>query len=82
MCLYIDEGSPSSKTYIHRPQRRAQILAVVGMDEKKDCGCRKGGGAGTEHILATSEFVVAVVGAVEPNRVIDVRHQDEVHEAG
>lgn len=82
MCPYIDARNPSSKTYIHRPQRRAQILAVVGVDEKEDCGCRKGGGAGTEDMLAASEFVVAVVGVVEPNRVIDVGHQDEVHEAG
>ena len=67
-----------SKTYIHLPQRRAKILAIVRMDEEEEGGGRESGGAGTVDILTAKIGMVTRARAVESHGVVGVDHEAEV----
>jgi hypothetical protein len=69
------------KTYIHLPQRRGEVLAIVRMDEEEDGGGRESGGAGTVDILAAKIGMVTRARAVESNGVVRVDHEAKVYEA-
>lgn len=69
----VQQGLPS-KTYIHCPQRRAQLLAIVGVDEEEDSGRRESSGAGSVNMLAVRDVEVALVSALQPDRVVGIDH--------
>ena len=81
MCLcvhFFAQPDLLSKTYIHCPQRRTQLLAIVGVDEEEDSGRRESSGAGSVNMLAVRDVEVALVSALEPDGVVSIDHQDEV----